>query len=420
MVEFPILLAVELYFFHFSGVAALHYEIEVFYLTDLLLRLFVKNPNSQDPQYRGVVGKLSGLTGIICNLLLFAGKLVVGTLSASVSITADAMNNLSDAASSIVTLLGFKLAEKPADNEHPYGHARYEYLSGLAVAAMIIIIGFELGQSSVEKIFHPTAVEFTWVTGLVLAGSIGIKLWLSRFNGRLGSMIQSATLEATAADSRNDCLSTAAVLLAGLVEQFTSWQIDGWMGLGVALFILYSGWNLAKDTISPLLGECADPQLRNLIVDYIGSQEKVLGFHDLMVHDYGPGQRFASIHVEMDKDEDPLICHEIIDDMERECMQSHGIHLVIHYDPVVVNDPELERMRQLVAAILKVKDQRLSIHDFRMVPGSGHTNLIFDLALPFDLQGQEETIKTALEAALNDLGEETYYTVITFDQAVFN
>ena len=390
-------------------------------MTAVLLKLFVKDTSDpQNPKTRAAVGKLSGAAGIFSNLLLFALKLLVGTLAGSVSITADAMNNLSDAASSIVTLLGFKLAEKPADEEHPYGHARFEYLSGLAVAAMIIIIGFELAQTSVDKILNPTAVEFSAVTALVLAGSIAVKLWLAAFNGKLGKMIRSSTLEATAADSRNDCLATGAVLVAGLIELFTSWQIDGFMGLAVALFILYSGWNLARETISPLLGEAADEGLRELIVDYISSNEKVLGYHDLMVHDYGPGQRFASLHVEMDKDEDPLLCHEIIDDLERECMLSHGIHLVIHYDPVVVNDPELERMRSLVTAILRVKDARLSVHDFRMVPGEGHTNLIFDVALPVQLRGQEKTIQTALETALNDLGEGKYYTVITFDQEAFN
>jgi len=389
-------------------------------MTQLLLRLFVKNDNTQDPKVRTAIGSLSGAVGIVCNLLLFSLKLLVGTLAASVSITADAMNNLSDATSSIVTLLGFKLAEKPADEDHPYGHARFEYLSGLAVAVMIMVIGFELAKSSVEKILNPTAVEFTFATCAVLLGSIAVKMWLAMFNTKLGKLIRSSALEATAADSRNDCIATLAVLLAALIEAVTDFQIDGWMGLAVALFILYSGWNLAKETISPLLGEGASQELREEIVGFVASCPKVLGYHDLMVHDYGPGQRFASLHVEMDKDEDPLACHEIIDDMERECLQRHGVHLVIHYDPVVTNDPELDRMRNLVTAILKVKDDRLSIHDFRMVPGAGHTNLIFDVALPSDLHGQEKTIQSALEAALNDLGEGTYYTVITFDQATFN
>ena len=385
-------------------------------MTQLLLRLFVKNQEDlSNPRTRTAVGSLSGAVGIICNLILFILKLLVGTLAASVSITADAMNNLSDATSSIVTLLGFKLAEKPADEDHPYGHARFEYLSGLAVAVMIMVIGFELAKSSLEKILNPTAVEFSFATCVVLLGSIIVKLWLAFFNNKLGSMIHSSALEATAADSRNDCIATFAVLLASLIESVTAFRIDGWMGIAVALFILYSGWNLAKETISPLLGEGASRELQEQIANFMIGHSKVLGYHDLMVHDYGPGQRFASLHVEMDKDEDPLTCHEIIDDMERECFQRYGVHLVIHYDPVVTNDPELERMRNLVTAILKVKDERMSIHDFRMVPGAGHTNLIFDVELPLNLRGQEKTIQTALETALNDLGEGTYYTVITFD-----
>ena len=390
-------------------------------MTDLLLRLAVKP--GEDPKSkhaRAAVGKLSGIVGILCNLLLFAGKLTVGTLAASVSITADAMNNLSDATSSIVTLVGFKLAEKPADAEHPYGHARFEYLSGLAVAAMIVVIGFELAKTSVQKILSPTPVEFSLITAGVLIGSILVKLWLSLFNGRLGSLIDSATLKATAADSRNDVISTAAVLAAALVEHITTWQIDGFVGLAVALFILWSGWGLAKETISPLLGEPADPELRETIADFIQSEPKVLGFHDLMVHDYGPGQRFASLHVEMDKNEDALECHEIIDDLERACYREYDIHLVIHYDPVVANDPAVERMRKLVTAILHVKDPRMSIHDFRMVPGAGHTNLIFDVALPPEMLCQKQEIQTSLEAALNDLDEGKYYTVITFDNAAFN
>ena len=390
-------------------------------MTQLLLKIFVKDADDfQNARTRTAVGSLSGIVGILCNLLLFTMKLLVGTLAASVSITADAMNNLSDATSSIVTLLGFKLAEKPADADHPYGHARFEYLSGLAVAVLIIVIGFELGKTSLDKILNPTAVEFSFLTCAVLLGSIAVKLWLAAFNGKLSKLIHSATLEATAADSRNDCISTLAVLLAALVESITSWKIDGWMGMGVAAFILYSGWNLAKDTISPLLGEAASQEMKDKIVDHVGSHPQVLGYHDLMVHDYGPGQRFASLHVEMDKDEDPMLCHEIIDDLEREVFQKYGVHLVIHYDPVVTNDPKLERMRTLITAILKVKDERLSIHDFRMVPGAGHTNLLFDVALPMELRGQEKAIQAALESALNDLGEERFYTVITFDQTAFN
>lgn len=390
-------------------------------MTKFLLRLFVKNSHeTEDPAVRSGVGKLSGGVGIVCNLLLTAGKLIAGILSGSVAITADAMNNLSDTASSVVTLAGFKLAEKPADSEHPYGHARFEYLSGLAVAAMIVVIGFELGKSSIEKILHPSPVVFSVPMLLVLLGSIAVKLWLSLFNRKLGKYIDSATLLATAADSRNDVISTTAVLVAAIIEYFTKWQIDGIMGLGVAIFILYSGVMLGKDTISPLLGEAASPELRKVIIDIVNSDPRVLGYHDLMVHDYGPGQRFASIHVEMDQKEDPLLCHEIIDDIERLCLEKHNVHLVIHYDPVVTGDSELEHMRSTVTAILQNIDSRLTIHDFRMVKGSGHSNLIFDIALPQDLSGQKKQIQLQLNNALVALDQGILNTVITFDLDVFN
>lgn len=390
-------------------------------MTNWLLRTFVRNSEDlEDSKVRAAVGQLAGIVGILCNILLFAGKLAVGLFTGSVSITADAMNNLSDATSSVVTMLGFRLAERPADEDHPFGHARYEYLSGLAVSALILIIGVELGKSSLDKILHPASVDFGWVTAAVLVGSILVKLWMSLFNSALGKKIHSATLAATAADSRNDVITTSAVLVAALVEYFTKLRVDGYMGLAVCLFILYSGVGLAKETISPLLGEGTDPELREKLVDYIRDNPKVLGFHDLIVHDYGPGQRFASIHVEMDCREDPMECHELIDDMERECLKSHGVHLVIHYDPVVTDDPELDRMHIRVEQILHTLDLRLGVHDFRMVPGKEHTNLIFDIVLPTDLRGQEETIRCRLEEELNENSPVRYYPVITFDQSSFN
>lgn len=390
-------------------------------MTKLLLRLFVKEYNqSKKPKVRSAVGKLSGVVGIICNLLLFGLKLLVGTISGSVSITADAMNNLSDATSAIVTLVGFKLAEKPADEDHPYGHARYEYLSGLAVAAMIIVIGFELAKTSVQKIFNPAAVEFSIPVAVVLIGSIAVKLWLCFFNRRLGKHIDSAALLATSADSRNDAISTTAVLIAALIELLTRWRIDGYMGLAVALFILYSGAMLARDTISPLLGETASPELREMIIGVITAQPKVLGYHDLMVHDYGPGQRFASMHVEMSAMDDPLECHELIDNLERECLKQLGVHLVLHYDPVVTGDAELERLKAVVEDILRQQDERISLHDFRMVRGKGHTNLVFDVALPAELMSQKKQIKKQMDAALTQKEAGTYYTVVTFDIASFN
>ena len=390
-------------------------------MTDLLLKLFVPNfENKDDSAVRGRIGTLSGLTGIVCNLLLFLGKLIVGTVSGSVSITADALNNLSDASGSILTLVGFRLASKPADEEHPFGHARFEYLSGLAVAVLILFIGFELGKSSLEKIIHPTAVEFSAVAAGVLAASILVKMWMFVFNRRLGNHIHSTTLMATAIDSRNDCITTAAVLAAALLERYANIRVDGVAGLAVAVFILNSGWNLARDTINPILGEGANPELRRQLVDYIQSCPKVLGYHDLMVHDYGPGQRFASLHVEMDAREDPLECHELIDDMERECYVNHNVQLVIHYDPVVTDDPELTRMKEKARAALKAMDDRLTLHDFRMVQGKEHTNLIFDVALPSDLNGHSESILQELTETINDGEDKTYYLVLTFDSTAFN
>lgn len=387
-------------------------------MTEILLRIFVKNHrDTASPQVRTAVGRLSGGVGIVCNALLFLIKLLAGTLAGSVSITADALNNLSDASGSVVTLVGFKVADKPADAHHPYGHARAEYLSGLAVAVLILFIGFELVKSSVEKIFSPGEVVFSALTGWILVVSIAVKLWMYLFNRSLGKRIGSAALSATAADSRNDCIATAAVLATSLMERYWNLRLDGYIGLAVAAFILYSGWSLAKDTISPLLGESADPELRRRIVDYVEAHPKVLGYHDLMVHDYGPGQRYASLHVEMDCREDPLDCHEIIDDMERECLRSHNVHLVIHYDPVITDDPQLQQLKAETLRLLKLRDERLDLHDFRMVQGRRHMNLVFDVDLPGDLRGQEQEILRCMEDGLNEKGPLQYHVKITFDTA---
>ncbi len=385
-------------------------------MTNLLLRLFAKDcTDCQSSQARSAIGVLSGTVGICCNLLLFLGKLIVGTLAGSLSITADAINNLSDASGSIVTLIGFRIADKPADRSHPYGHARAEYLSGLGVAVLILVIGLELAKSSVQKIFHPSPIEFSVLAAVVLIASILVKLWMCLFNRNLAARIDSAALRATAADSRNDCVTTAAVLLAALTEHFLHIPVDGWIGLGVALFILYSGFGMARDTVSTLLGEGADPELREKILDYVKAQPLVLGYHDLMVHDYGPGSRFASLHVEMDYRLDPLLCHKIIDDIERECLRSHNIHLVIHYDPVIVDDPVRDALKERVAALLQEQDSRLFFHDFRMSQGKKHMNLIFDVPLPEDLRGREGLIRMAVEDTLNHQGEERYHVQITFD-----
>lgn len=387
-------------------------------MTKLLLRLFIKDyQNTEDPAVRGACGKLAGIVGIVCNLLLFAGKLLAGTLSGSVSITADAVNNLSDASSSLVTLLGFKMAERPADAEHPYGHARMEYLSGLLVAILILIIGVELGKSSIQKILHPEAVEFSVLTLCILVGSILMKLWMCLFCRKLGKRIQSTTLEATAADSRNDVITTAAVLLGCLAGHFFHWRIDGWVGALVAVFILASGWSIAKETISPLLGKQADPELVQRISRLVLSHEKILGIHDLMVHDYGPGQCFASVHAEMDMHEDPLMCHDILDDIERDAIRELRVHLVIHYDPIVTDDDELNHMRTLVQKELAAIDPRLSMHDFRMVRGPQHTNLIFDLAVPYSMSDKTAELKRRIDECVQ-FEDSKYYTVITFDHAI--
>ena len=373
-----------------------------------------------EPKVRAAAGRLSGIVGIVCNALLFGAKFLVGTLSGSVSVTADAMNNLSDASSALVTFIGFKLAEKPADEDHPYGHARFEYLSGLAVAVLIVVIGFELAKTSVEKILNPIEISASVPMVAVLIVSILVKLWLALFNTRLGKNIDSTAILATAADSRNDVISTSAVLAATVVQAATGWKIDGFMGLGVAVFILYSGWGLAKDTISPLLGESASPELQRQIAALVDGEEAVLGYHDLMVHDYGPGQRFGSLHVEMDQKQDPLWCHELIDNLERKCFRELGVHLSIHYDPVVVGDAELDEMRETVSGLLKNIDPRLTLHDFRMVKGVDHTNLIFDINIPHQMAGQEKAIQNGLENALAERRQGKYYLVITFDRGGFD
>ena len=389
-------------------------------MTKLLMIICIpKGCSDTDPKTRSAIGKLSGIVGILCNLFLFGLKFLIGTLSGAVSVTADAINNLSDASSAVVTLVGFRLAEKPADEDHPYGHARFEYLSGLAVAVMIIVIGFELAKTSFAKILDPEHTPLTTVMLVLLGGSMLVKLWLAAFNTKLGKRIDSAALLATAADSRNDCISTLAVLIAAVIERFISWHLDGFVGLGVALFILWSGAKAVKDTISPLLGESASPELQKEIIAVLKDEPAVLGYHDLMVHDYGPAQRFGSLHVEMDSAKDPLYCHELIDNLERKCMQNLGVHLVIHYDPVAVGDPEIDGLRTLLSDTLTAIDTRLTLHDFRMVKGSGHTNLIFDIAMPHDLCGREKEIKKTLENALAEHRQGTFYLVITFDKGVF-
>ena len=377
-----------------------------------LLRLFVKDTDT--PDGRAKVGALAGAVGIVCNLLLFLGKVIAGTLAGSVAIAADGWNNLSDAAASIVTLLGFRFSRKPADANHPYGHARAEYLSGLCVAVLILFIGVELAKSSVSKILHPEPVEFSAVTFGVLAVSIAVKLWMSLFVGRLGRMIGSGTLEATSADSRNDVIATSAVLVSCLVSRFFRVEIDGWVGVAVAAFILWSGYGIARETMSALLGESADGELVEKLEDLVLQHEGILGIHDLLIHDYGPGRCFASAHVELSAEEEPLICHEIIDHLECDALRELNVHLVIHHDPVPVNDAEWGRLRERVEQVARGLDQRLSVHSFRLVRGRGMPRLIFDLAVPYGMD--QETVRLDLRERMVEAGITNPVTV-RFDEA---
>lgn len=309
-------------------------------MTNLFLRWFVPNhQNTADPAVRGAVGKLAGVTGIVCNCLLFLCKLLTGLFTGSISILADAFNNLSDAASSILTVLGFHLSQRPADTDHPYGHARYEYLSALAVAVLILLLGIELVKSSVQKLLHPEPAEFTAVSFVLLLLCTAVKLWMSRFYGKLGKHIRSAALQAPAVDSRNDCIITAAVLAGSLIQHLWGIQVDGFVGLAVALFILYSGISLAKTAISPLLGQRADADLTRKLTALVLSEKKILGIHKLLIHDYGPGQYFATVHAEIDAAEDPIAAHAAIDALEHRALKELHVQLVIHYDPLQLTDP---------------------------------------------------------------------------------
>ena len=358
-------------------------------MTQFLIRCFIKRPDDvKDAAVRTAYGNLASLVGMACNILLCIGKLLAGTLFGSIAIMADALNNLSDASSNVVSLIGFRLAAKAPDAEHPYGHARYEYLAGLVVSVTILAIGLSLLKESALKILHPTPVAFSWLSIGVLAASILVKLWLSGFNRAVGKKINSETLMATAADSRNDVLTTGAVLLSTILCSLTGYGIiDGIMGVGVAAFILWSGWGLVMDTLSPLLGESPSPELVEHIERTVMSYPGVLGVHDLMVHDYGPGHQFASLHVEFPAETDPLTAHDVIDNIENDFLQKDRLQVTIHYDPIVTADASVGVLRARLKEHARQLDPRLSIHDLRIVPGDSHTNVLFDLVFPAGYTG---------------------------------
>ena len=358
-------------------------------MTQFLIRCFIKRPDDvKDAAVRTAYGNLASLVGMACNILLCIGKLLAGTLFGSIAIMADALNNLSDASSNVVSLIGFRLAAKAPDAEHPYGHARYEYLAGLVVSVTILAIGLSLLKESALKVLHPTPVVFSWLSIGVLAASILVKLWLSGFNRAVGKKINSETLMATAADSRNDVLTTGAVLLSTILCSLTGYGIiDGMMGVGVAAFILWSGWGLVMDTLSPLLGESPSPELVEHIERTVMSYPGVLGVHDLMVHDYGPGHQFASLHVEFPAETDPLTAHDVIDNIENDFLKKDRLQVTIHYDPIVTADASVGVLRARLKEHARQLDPRLSIHDLRIVPGDSHTNVLFDLAFPAGYTG---------------------------------
>lgn len=363
-------------------------------MTQLLIRLFIKRPeDTKEPAVRTAYGNLASIVGMACNILLCLGKLTAGTLFGSIAIMADALNNLSDASSNIVSLIGFRLASKAPDAEHPYGHARYEYLAGLVVSVTILAIGLSLGKESIGKVLHPTPVVFSWLSVAVLAASILVKLWMSGFNRKVGQLIGSETLLATAADSRNDVLTTSAVLLATVLCSLTGWDIlDGLMGVAVAAFILWSGWGLVMDTLSPLLGETPSPELVEHIEQTVMSYPGVLGVHDLMVHDYGPGHQFASLHVEFPAETDPLSAHDVIDNIERDFLKKDNLQVTIHYDPIVTSDAQVGVLRSRLMEKVRRIDPQLSIHDLRIVPGETHTNVLFDLVFPAGYTGDQNAV----------------------------
>lgn len=383
-------------------------------MIEFLIRRFV--PDWQQVQRTDVrerYGTLAAAVGILSNIFLCIIKGLIGLFSGSIAVTADAVNNLSDAGSSVITLLAFKIAGKPADEEHPYGHARMEYISGMAVSFIIILLGLELMGSSFEKILHPEEVGVSALTYLVLIVSIAVKLWQGMFNRNLGKRISSEALQATAADSLNDVFSTGAVLLSTLVYQFTAIPIDGWVGMLVAIFITVSGVKLIMETGSPLLGQAPDPQMVQELEEKITAYDGVIGIHDLQVHNYGPGRVFATVHAEVPANRDILVSHDIIDNIEREVGHEMNLNLVIHMDPVVTDDERLNQLHAQVQQIVVGIDSNLSMHDFRAVFGPTHTNLVFDVVVPPGFSLSDSELSRRIEQQVQTLG--SYFCVITVD-----
>lgn len=371
-------------------------------MTNLLVKRFIKNPEQVDSvQVRTAYGMLSSVVGISCNVLLFAAKLAIGMFVNSISVMADAFNNLSDAASSIIGFIGVKMAEKPADDDHPFGHGRIEYISAFIVAFIVIQVGFSLFKTSLGKILHPESMTFKWVSVLVLALGILAKLWLSMFNRKLGKRINSKVMLATAADAMGDVVTTSATIFSIAVFGIWGVNIDGIVGLAVSVVVMIAGVNIAKDTLAPLIGEAIDPELYEQISNFVKSFDGIVGTHDLIVHNYGPSKSMASIHAEVPNDVNIERSHEVIDQIEHEAARRFGLLLVIHMDPVETHDERVNEFRGMLTDVLAELDSRLSFHDFRMVDGEAHINLIFDLVVPREYKAAvQDNLKARVSAAV--------------------
>lgn len=385
-------------------------------MTDWLVNTFLHETQGGQPAPREKYGLLAGCIGIFLNLLLSGGKFLAGAFTGSIAIMADAFNNLSDAGSSVVTLVGFHMAGRDADEGHPFGHGRMEYVSGLVVSMVIILVGFELGKSSLGKILAPTPLSFSWLSVGILAVSIAVKLWMCHFNRALGHRISSAAMAATAADSLSDVVATSAVLLGTLVSHFFALQIDGWVGLLVAVFVIKAGWDAAQDTLNPLLGQCPDPALVHAVREEVLANPEITGLHDLVVHDYGPGRVMLSLHAEVAEDGNISVLHDVIDNTERALKEKFHVEAVIHMDPIATHDAHTNAIKAEMAAFVATLAPGMTLHDFRMTAGTDHTNLIFDVALPLNCPLTDEAVRAAIAHAADEM-EGTFYTVVSIDRS---
>lgn len=385
-------------------------------MIQLLARVFIKNQEDvENPEVRQAYGVLCGTVGIVLNILLFAGKWLAGFLSGSIAITADAFNNLSDAGSSVLTLIGFHLSGQKPDQKHPFGHGRMEYISGLFVSVAILIMAVELIQSSVHKLIHPEAIEGSPLILAILMVSVCVKVYMAYYNKKIGKKINSAAMAATAADSMSDTIATSAVLFSTVISMAAGVNLDGWCGLLVGVFILYSGVQALKDTVDPLLGQAPDKALVEQIQSLVTSYPVVQGIHDMMIHDYGPGRRIVSLHAEVDAKGDILKIHDEIDNIERKLRETLNCHATIHMDPVEADNEEVRKLRLQTAKLIAGMELNLSIHDFRVVKGETHTNLIFDVVVPFECPLKDSEVIEKIEEGIQQYPG-NYYAVIQIDR----